>query len=55
MNMGVAPVMGFPFPFVSAGGSAVLAFSMGFGIIASIAARTPRAERRVYERDVEVR
>ncbi|MBI4143184.1 rod shape-determining protein RodA [Candidatus Uhrbacteria bacterium] len=52
MNMGVAPVMGFPFPFVSAGGSAVLAFSVGFGIVASIAARTPRAERRVYERDI---
>ncbi|MDO8425798.1 MAG: FtsW/RodA/SpoVE family cell cycle protein [bacterium] len=49
MNMGVAPVMGIPFPFVSAGGSAVMAFAFGFGIITSIAMRTPRTTRSVYE------
>lgn len=52
MNLGVAPVMGIPFPFVSAGGSSVIAFAAGAGIIMSIAVRTPRAERRVYEFDV---
>lgn len=54
MNFGVAPVMGVPFPFVSSGGSAILAFAIAFGIVTSIAARTPRAEQRVYHADVEV-
>ncbi|MDO8463383.1 MAG: FtsW/RodA/SpoVE family cell cycle protein [bacterium] len=49
MNLGVAPVMGIPFPFVSAGGSAVMAFAIGFGIVTSIAMRTPKASRSVYE------
>ncbi|MFH1429985.1 MAG: FtsW/RodA/SpoVE family cell cycle protein [Candidatus Uhrbacteria bacterium] len=49
MNLGVVPVTGIPFPFVSSGGSAIMAFAFGFGIIASIALRTPRAERKVYE------
>lgn len=52
MNLGVAPVMGVPFPFVSAGGSAVLAFACAFGIIASITATVPRAEPRAYAFDV---
>ncbi|MDO8598657.1 MAG: FtsW/RodA/SpoVE family cell cycle protein [bacterium] len=52
MNLGVAPVMGVPFPFVSGGGSALLALGLGVGIILSIGARTPRAERSVYEFDV---
>ena len=52
MNLGVAPVMGIPFPFVSAGGSSVMALAAGVGVVTSIAARTPRAERQAYEFDV---
>ncbi|MFH1098767.1 MAG: FtsW/RodA/SpoVE family cell cycle protein [Candidatus Uhrbacteria bacterium] len=51
MNVGLAPVVGVPFPFVSGGGSAVLAFAFIFGIVVSIAMRTPLAERRAYEYD----
>ncbi|MDP3771571.1 MAG: FtsW/RodA/SpoVE family cell cycle protein [bacterium] len=49
MNLGVAPVMGIPFPFVSAGGSSVIALAAGVGIVMSVARRTPKAERRVYQ------
>lgn len=52
MNLGVAPVMGIPFPFVASGGSAAMAFGIAFGIITSIAMRTPRASRNVYEMHV---
>lgn len=52
MNLGVVPVMGIPFPFVSSGGSAVMAFAIGFGIVTSIAMRTPRVERSVYDLSV---
>ncbi|MBI2483366.1 rod shape-determining protein RodA [Candidatus Uhrbacteria bacterium] len=52
MNLGVAPVMGVPFPFVSAGGSAILAFACAFGMVSSIAATVPRAEPRAYAFDV---
>lgn len=52
MNLGVVPVFGIPFPFVSAGGSAVIAFAFGLGIMSGIARRTPRAERSVYQFEV---
>lgn len=52
MNLGVVPVLGIPFPFVSAGGSAVIAFAVGLGIVSGIAGRTPRAERSVYQFEV---
>ncbi|MBI4449432.1 FtsW/RodA/SpoVE family cell cycle protein [Candidatus Uhrbacteria bacterium] len=52
MNLGVAPVMGIPFPFVSAGGSSVIALAAGVGIVMSVARRTPKAERRVYQFDI---
>jgi rod shape determining protein RodA len=43
MNLGLAPVTGIPIPFVSAGGSAILAFAAGFGIVSSISKSIPRA------------
>jgi rod shape determining protein RodA len=52
MNLGVVPVLGIPFPFVSAGGSAVIAFALGIGIVSGISRRTPRAERSVYQFEV---
>lgn len=52
MNFGIAPVMGIPFPLVSAGGSAVLAFALGFGMVASIARQIPRAAPAAYELNV---
>ena len=52
MNLGGVPVLGIPFPFVSAGGSAVVAFGLGLGIVSGIARRTPRAERSTYEFEV---
>jgi len=52
MNLGAAPVMGIPFPFVSGGGSAMVALGVGLGLVLSVSARTPLAERRAYEFDV---
>ncbi len=40
MNLGIAPVTGIPLPFMSAGGSSLLAFFIAFGIIGSIVADT---------------
>jgi rod shape determining protein RodA len=37
MNLGLFPVVGIPFPFLSAGGSSLLAHFWLFGIVASIA------------------
>lgn len=36
MNMGLFPVVGIPFPFLSSGGSALLAHLILFGVVASI-------------------
>jgi len=36
MTMGIAPVIGIPLPFISKGGSSLLAFSMMIGIVLSI-------------------
>lgn len=43
MNLGVTPVVGLPLPFVSAGGSSMLASLIGFGLILNVA----RQRRRV--------
>lgn len=37
MNIGILPVTGIPLPFVSAGGSSVIAILLGLGIVQSIA------------------
>jgi cell division protein FtsW (lipid II flippase) len=37
MNMGLFPVVGIPFPFLSAGGTALLAHLALFGVVESIA------------------
>ncbi|NLT41576.1 MAG: rod shape-determining protein RodA [Anaerolineae bacterium] len=39
MNLGVLPVTGLPLPFISVGGSAVLAQFLGIGLAQSVAAR----------------
>jgi len=36
MTMGIAPVIGIPLPFISKGGSSLLAFSMMIGVVLSI-------------------
>ncbi|MEL6389871.1 MAG: rod shape-determining protein RodA, partial [Bacteroidota bacterium] len=36
MTMGVTPVIGIPLPFISKGGSSMLAFSMMIGMVLSI-------------------
>lgn len=54
MNLGIAPVVGVPFPFVSGGGSAIIAFAFGLGIVISIAMRTPLVESRAYKHEVVV-
>jgi rod shape determining protein RodA len=46
MNMGIAPVTGIPLPFISAGGSSLIAFSIALGIASSIVADN-RTLRRV--------
>ena len=38
MNMGVLPITGIPLPFVSSGGSSLIALSFGLGIVSSISA-----------------
>ncbi|HEX3946444.1 MAG TPA: FtsW/RodA/SpoVE family cell cycle protein, partial [Acidimicrobiales bacterium] len=39
MNMGIMPITGIPLPFISYGGTAVIAFFMGIGIALSVYAR----------------
>ena len=41
MNLGLMPVTGLPLPFVSYGGTSLLASLIIFGIIASVSLRTP--------------
>ena len=36
MNLGLLPIIGIPLPLVSYGGSSLVAFFLGFGIIQSI-------------------
>lgn len=42
MNLGVMPVTGIPLPFISAGGSSLLALSFGLGIVFNSIAQSPR-------------
>jgi len=47
MTIGIVPVTGLPLPFMSAGGSAMIAMAGGLGIVNSIwRSRTPIAEHR---------
>jgi len=39
MNMGIMPITGIPLPFISYGGTAVIAFFMGVGLALSVFAR----------------
>jgi rod shape determining protein RodA len=39
MNIQILPVTGLPLPFVSAGGSSLLTFMLGIGLVESVIAR----------------
>jgi rod shape determining protein RodA len=45
MAMGIAPVTGVPLPFVSVGGSSMVANLLGMGVLLAIYARAPRRGR----------
>jgi len=47
---GMAPVMGVPFPFVSYGGSAIMAELFGVGIMLAAALHEPQAARELADR-----
>ncbi len=42
MNMGIMPVAGIPLPFLSYGGSAMIAFMAAIGLVASVQRRSAR-------------
>lgn len=42
MNLGVTPVVGLPLPFVSAGGSSLLASLIGFGLILNVSRQSKK-------------
>jgi rod shape determining protein RodA len=42
MTMGIAPVTGIPLPFVSVGGSSMVANLAAVGVLLGIHARSPR-------------
>ena len=42
MNMGIMPVTGIPLPFLSYGGSAMIAFFIAIGLVASVHIRSVR-------------
>jgi rod shape determining protein RodA len=46
MTMGIAPVTGIPLPFVSVGGSSMIANLVGMGVLLAIGARGRRHPRR---------
>lgn len=46
VNLGLGPVTGVPLPFMSAGGSALIANLLGMGILLSVARRSVRARVR---------
>jgi rod shape determining protein RodA len=46
MTMGIAPITGIPLPFVSAGGSAMIANLTAMGVLLSIHARGTPFRRR---------
>ena len=43
MTMGIAPITGIPLPFVSVGGSSMIANLIAVGILLSISRAVPRA------------
>lgn len=47
---GLFPVMGVPFPFVSYGGSAILAALIGVGVLLAAARHEPAAQRQLADR-----
>ena len=47
MNIGIAPVTGIPLPFVSVGGSALIANLLAVGVLESIYLRGA-ARRKAY-------
>jgi rod shape determining protein RodA len=53
MNLGLLPVIGITLPFVSSGGSSMLAMWIMTGLVASVAIRRPRAGtvRKNFEYD----
>lgn len=44
VNLGVVPVTGIPLPFVSAGGSSLIAFMMGIGLVESVLIRRKKID-----------
>lgn len=54
MNLGLMPVTGLPLPFLSYGGSSMLACWLGLGLLALASAREPSPERRPRRRPVEM-
>jgi rod shape determining protein RodA len=42
MNMGIMPVTGIPLPFLSYGGSAMIAFFIAIGLVSSVHIRSVR-------------
>jgi rod shape determining protein RodA len=46
MSIGIAPVTGIPLPFVSVGGSAMIANLLAIGVLEAIHARGTSARRR---------
>jgi rod shape determining protein RodA len=36
MTMGIMPIAGIPLPFVSYGGSAIMAYSVGMGLVLNV-------------------
>lgn len=49
MNVGILPITGVPLPFISYGGSALLATSIGIGILLSISADTDNKKANVVK------
>lgn len=50
MNMGLMPVTGIPLPFVSSGGSSLLALCLGIGILMNCRIQQPRVISRKYDK-----
>jgi rod shape determining protein RodA len=53
MNVGILPITGVPLPFISYGGSALLATSLGIGILLSISADMDNKKANVVKHKLE--